>query len=224
MKLCGRIFFRPVWILIAAQFWGSHCRAELLGSPYPEIQKNFNQLLTTNACQGCDLRGVVMNHLNLSEADLQSANLTGAQLNFSCLTSANLRDADLHGAWLIGADLAGADLTGTMLEGDAVKTWPTKTAESKTGKEQTAVSDLFADWSAADGEPVRRSVDEVPVIEVVPVPSTAEEILFWHYLLGLRQAAEQTHGHVPAKKPEPPFSAPAPAEQSQTGQVSAARK
>ena len=212
MKFCGRIFFRPVWLLVAAQFWGGHCRAELLGSPYPDIQKHFNQLLTTNACPGCDLRGAVMNHLNLAKADLQGANLTGAQLNFTCLTSANLRDADLHGAWLIGADLAGADLNGTILEGDAVKTWPAGSAKNKAGKEPTTVPDLFADWQTA-AETARRSVDEVPVIEVVPVPSTAEEIRFWQYLLGLRQAAEQ-----------PSSSASVAAEQSQTGQASAKHK
>ncbi|CAK8723582.1 hypothetical protein GCAAIG_13415 [Candidatus Electronema halotolerans] len=215
MKFCGRIFFRPVWLLIAAQFWGGHCRAELLGSPYPDIQKHFNQLLTTNACPSCDLRGAVMNHLNLAKADLQGANLTGAQLNFTCLTSANLRDADLHGAWLIGADLAGADLNGTILEGDAVKTWPGKGA-NRIDKKQAAtdIPDLFADWQTAAAEMARRSVDEVPVIEVVPpVPSTAEEIRFWQYLLGLRQAAEQ-----------PSSSASVSAEQSRTGQASAKHK
>jgi len=211
MKLCGRIFFRPVLILIAVQFCSGSSHAELLGSPYPDIQRNFNQLLTTNACPGCDLRGAVMNHLNLSKADLQSANLTGAQLNFTCLTEADLRDADLHGAWLIGADLAGADLTGTILEGDAVKTWP-GTGKNKADKKQakTDTPDLFADWQKEE-ERSRRSVDEVPVVEVVPVPNTAEEIRFWHYLLGLRQAAEQ-----------PPSSVSAG--QSQTGQADAARK
>ena len=219
MKLCGRIFLRPVWILIAAQFWSGYCRAELLGSPYPEIQKNFNQLLATNACPSCDLSGAVMNHLNLSEADLQGANLTGAQLNFTCLTQANLRDADLHGAWLIGADLAGADLHGTILESDA-STTRLGSDENNADKKQTATSvpDLFADWRTT-AKMTRRSVDDVPVIEVVPVPSTIEEIRFWQYLLGLRQAADQKRGPVSITD-----SSSASAEQLKAGQGSAARK
>jgi hypothetical protein len=218
MKLCGCIFFRPVLILIAAQFWGGQCRAELLGSPYPAIQKNFNQLLTTNACPGCDLRGAVMNHLNLSKADLQGANLTGAQLNFTCLTEADLREADLHGAWLIGADLAGADLGGTILEGDAVKTWPAAgAANNKANKEQPTVPDLVADRQTAAAV-ARRSVDEVPVLEVAPVPSTAEEIRFWQYLLELRRAAARQRVPVPADKKGTPSSS------DSAGQGSAARK
>jgi hypothetical protein len=40
--------------------------AELVGSPDPEIKKNFRQLLTSNACKGCNLRGVMLTRLNLA--------------------------------------------------------------------------------------------------------------------------------------------------------------
>jgi uncharacterized protein YjbI with pentapeptide repeats len=65
------------------------------------------QLLETNVCSACDLRG----------ADLSGASLRMAILNWADLTGADLRDADLTGASLINADLTGADLTGAILTG-----------------------------------------------------------------------------------------------------------
>ena len=131
------------------------------------------------------------------EQDLQGANLTGAQLNFAVLNRAKLRNADLHGAWLIGADLAEADLIGTILEGMGTAAWSGKTEQKNTRsspQQDTALPDLFADWQQE--ETSRRSVDEIPVIEASSFSNKAQEICFWHYLLGLKmkqKAAQERH-------------------------------
>jgi hypothetical protein len=91
--------------------------AELLGSHDPEIRKNFNQLITTNACSHCDLRAVVLNRVNLDGANLEGANLEGAQLNLASLVGANLRQANLHRASLGAADVSRADFRGARLTG-----------------------------------------------------------------------------------------------------------
>ena len=91
--------------------------AEPLGSGRPVVQKNFQQLIRTNRCPGCDLAGAVLTRINLSDADLSGANLAGAKLNLADLSGANLKGANLQGARLGGADLAGADLTGANLTG-----------------------------------------------------------------------------------------------------------
>ncbi|CAK8714757.1 MAG: Pentapeptide repeat-containing protein [Candidatus Electronema aureum] len=164
---------------------------ELLGSPDPKIRRNFNQLLVTNACRGCDLRGAVLNRLNLAEADLEGADMTDARLNATSLTGANLRGAVLRGASLGGADLTGANLVGTNLEG-ADFTLSGKPSNSA-GQQVTAaaanevnnvLSGIFAGELGADALntqettlPRRRDVDEIPVIETETVSENiAEEI------------------------------------------------
>jgi hypothetical protein len=91
--------------------------AELLGSDDPEIRKNFNQLITTNACSLCNLRGVVLNRVNLAGANLEGANLEGAQLNLAHLVGANFRQANLRNASLGAADVSQADFRGATLTG-----------------------------------------------------------------------------------------------------------
>ncbi|MDD3620765.1 MAG: pentapeptide repeat-containing protein, partial [Desulfobulbaceae bacterium] len=86
-------------------------------SPRQEVRENFQRLLETNACPGCDLSGAVMNRADLAGADLRGANLAGSKLYLANLAEADLRDANLQGAALGGADLAGADLTGANLTG-----------------------------------------------------------------------------------------------------------
>ncbi|MGR0480041.1 MAG: pentapeptide repeat-containing protein [Candidatus Electronema sp. V4] len=150
--------------------------AELLGSQIPEIRQNFNRLLTTNACRGCNLSGAVLNRLNLAEADLEGADLSGAQLNAASLTGANLRGANLRGAWLGGADMTGANLLGANWEG-ADFTLNGKPA-GEAGQQVVAgagqsppVSDLFAPLPAPaaqeeERQAARRPVDEIPVIVI----------------------------------------------------------
>ena len=67
--------------------------------------KLLAQLLETNECIGCDLRGV-----DLQKADLQDANLIGANLENANLEGANLEGANLRGANLRRANLAKAIL------------------------------------------------------------------------------------------------------------------
>jgi len=91
--------------------------AELLGSADQDIKNNFKQLITSNACKGCNLRGAVLSRLNLAGADLEGADLSGAWLNGSSLAGAKLRNAVLRGARLGGADLSQADLRGVDMSG-----------------------------------------------------------------------------------------------------------
>ncbi len=88
-----------------------------IGSGRSIVQKNFQQLVKTNGCPGCDLAGAVLTRVDLSGADLSGANLAGAKCNLADFSGANLRGANLQGANLGGADLAGADLTGANLTG-----------------------------------------------------------------------------------------------------------
>ena len=76
--------------------------------------KLFTQLLETNECIGCDLRGV-----DLQQADLQEANLIGANLEEANLEGANLEGANLRGANLRRANLAQAILRNVDLRGES---------------------------------------------------------------------------------------------------------
>ena len=102
--------------LLAGCFVGSGYSAPI-GSGRPIVQKNFQRLISSNGCPGCDLAGAVLTRVNLSGADLSGANLAGAKLNLADLSGANLSGANLQGASLGGVDLAGADLTGANLTG-----------------------------------------------------------------------------------------------------------
>lgn len=87
-----------------------------------DIQQNVDNLIRTNACAGCDLRGADLNRMILAGADLSDANLSGAtfflaDLSEANLSGANLRDAKFGGADLANADLRGADLRGALLDG-----------------------------------------------------------------------------------------------------------
>ncbi len=107
-----------------------------------EDLQHLQQLLSTNACQRCnltraglvqadlayadltgaDLRGANLSRANLSYTDLTGANLSGAALFGANLTGARLTNAqlngtDLRGAYMVDADLAGANLDSTLLRG-----------------------------------------------------------------------------------------------------------
>ncbi|PID72010.1 MAG: hypothetical protein CSB34_04035 [Desulfobulbus propionicus] len=92
-----------------------------LGSPRPEAQKNFQQLLKTKSCPGCDLAGTNMTRVDLSGADLEGANLAGATFLLADLSKANLKNANLQDAAFGGADLAEADLRGANVSGAIVE-------------------------------------------------------------------------------------------------------
>lgn len=92
----------------------------LLGSLAParaEDLQHLQQLLSTQDCPQCDLRGAGLVHANLAGANLQGANLVRANLSQSDLVGADLSGANLTGASLAGADLSGANLAGANLTG-----------------------------------------------------------------------------------------------------------
>ena len=87
----------------------------------------LTQLLDTNECPSCDLRGAnlrrkVLNGAKLAKADLNAARfdeaeLSGADLTGAYLFGANLSQTDLRGARLINADLRKANLSRADLQG-----------------------------------------------------------------------------------------------------------
>ena len=87
----------------------------------------LTQLLYSNECPGCDLRGAslqrkVLNGANLAKADLNGARfdeseLSAADLTVAYLFGANLSRANLRGAQLINADLRKANLSRAVLQG-----------------------------------------------------------------------------------------------------------
>ena len=90
------------------------------------IQQNIDELIRSNSCVGCDLRGADLNRMILTDADLSNADLSGAtfylaDLSGANLSGANLREAKFGGADLAGADLRGADLRGALLDGAFLK-------------------------------------------------------------------------------------------------------
>lgn len=100
---------------------GHEAMGSLSVSPSEEVQLNFQQLIETNSCPGCNLSGAVLNRIDLSGANLEGANLAGTQLYLANLAGANLQNANLQGAALGGADLAGADLRGANLTGAIIE-------------------------------------------------------------------------------------------------------
>lgn len=79
------------------------------------LQENFNRLVRTKQCPGCDLQGAVLTRMDLRGANLQGANLAKAKLSLTDLSEADLKNANLREAVLGGADFAGADLRGADL-------------------------------------------------------------------------------------------------------------
>jgi len=115
MTMKKNAFYFACCLLIGFLTGDGH--AAPIGSARPIVQKNFQQLIKTNGCPGCDLAGAVLTRVDLSGADLSGANLAGAKCNLADFSGANLRGANLQGANLGGSDLAGADLTGANLTG-----------------------------------------------------------------------------------------------------------
>lgn len=161
------------------------------GSNRPIAQRNFQQLIESNSCPGCDLAGVVLTRVDLSGANLEGANLAGAKLFLADLSHANLRSANLQSASLGGADLAGADLTGANLTGailegaymkgaitDGVLTNKTATTATVENGELVVVPEQSQSKSAPYSQDMviesRRDFEESPpnVEAAVPVNST----------------------------------------------------
>lgn len=91
-----------------------------LGIAAPAQAENLThlrQLMSTRACQQCDLRRAGLVYGDLEGADLRNADLSEANLSRADLRNADLRGANLRGAVLTSADLSGADLSGANLQG-----------------------------------------------------------------------------------------------------------
>ncbi len=85
-----------------------------LGFALPALAANpthLRQLLDTNRCPGCDLRGANLEGVSLRGADLSEANLQGANFRNADLRYANFRSANLSEAILIAADLEAANFS-----------------------------------------------------------------------------------------------------------------
>ncbi len=134
------------------------------------VKNNVEVLKKTKACPNCDLKGAMLNRMNLSGANLQGADLTGAKLFLTNLSGANLKNAHLQraifgGADLAGADLRGADLTGAdistaylvgaKLDGEFIKTKPYEKELSELEK-STYVDDTVRPKKIDDSHPVSR--------------------------------------------------------------------
>lgn len=76
---------------------------------------DMRQLLSTGDCSDCDLSGVTLRQLDLSDADLEGANLSNVQFIDVQLMRADLEDANLSGAFFRGSDLTGATLKNANL-------------------------------------------------------------------------------------------------------------
>ncbi|MEM1426966.1 MAG: pentapeptide repeat-containing protein, partial [Cyanobacteria bacterium P01_H01_bin.130] len=76
---------------LGAIFLGSTAIASRAADP-----QHLQQLLQTNSCENCDLRGAGLVYGNLQGANLQGANLQGANLSRSNLRYANLQGANLE--------------------------------------------------------------------------------------------------------------------------------
>lgn len=72
--------------------------------------EDYQRVLATKSCEGCDLSGADLSFLNLAGADLRGANLQGADLSSTNLTNANLEGTDLTGAILTNTVLTDANL------------------------------------------------------------------------------------------------------------------
>lgn len=83
---------------------------EVLGTGHQNSEQ-LDQLLKTNKCKQCDLRGANFDAANLVQADLTLINLDGAKLQSANLDSVKLRGASLRAANLEGVILSNANLT-----------------------------------------------------------------------------------------------------------------
>ena len=73
--------------------------------------EHMQQLLTSNNCTDCDLRGASLAGANLQQTNLKGSNLRGVNLEGANLEGANLEGCNLRWANLEGANLQGADLS-----------------------------------------------------------------------------------------------------------------
>lgn len=73
------------------------------------------QLIISTSCNGCDLRTLNLNNVNLSNKDLTNANLSGVNLSNKDLSGTNLTNDNLSGCIMNNMDLSTTTLTGANL-------------------------------------------------------------------------------------------------------------
>ncbi len=181
------VFYFACCLLISFSAGDGH--AAPIGSARPVVQKNFQQLIKTNGCPGCDLAGVVLTRVDLSGADLSGANLAGAKCNLADFSGANLQGANLQGANFGGADLAGANLiganlTGAILQGaylkgaklDGMLTEQTSVENGSTGETvfvPDSAKSKHAPYSQEAAIGKRRDLEEAPPVVSQPQGNSA---------------------------------------------------
>jgi uncharacterized protein YjbI with pentapeptide repeats len=74
------------------------------GTTYVKQRVLMHRLLSSKACEGCDLSGLNLAGLDLSNTTLKGANLQGANLQGTQLNNADFTDANLSQANLTDAD------------------------------------------------------------------------------------------------------------------------
>lgn len=79
----------------------------------------IDMVISTDACEYCNLAGVDFSGHDLTKVKLSHANLSGAVLSNIDLSGADLRFATLQGAVLGNSNLDGANLCGAQLNGSA---------------------------------------------------------------------------------------------------------
>lgn len=89
----------------------------VLGGPSVTARENFDKLLKTRSCEGCDLSGLNFNRMDLSGVNLEGADLSLSTFFLANLSGANLKNAKCNGAKFGGADLGDSDLRGADLRG-----------------------------------------------------------------------------------------------------------
>jgi len=83
--------------------------------------EDLRQLLDTQRCQGCDLRGANLEGVDLRSADLTEAQLQGANLRNADLKYSNFRGANLTNAVMIAADLEAVNFSDAVLRNADVR-------------------------------------------------------------------------------------------------------
>ena len=161
-----------------------------------EVQANIKVLTETKNCPGCDLKGAVLNRLDLDGANLEGANLSRAKLFLSNLANANLKNSNLAEAEFGGADLANADLrganltatsfagaymVGTLLDGEMISAKPYADDDISQVEEEVYVDDTVKPKVSPSTEDInigsRRDFEETSqeVIVKSPQQETATE-------------------------------------------------
>ncbi|MCP4297628.1 MAG: pentapeptide repeat-containing protein [Proteobacteria bacterium] len=102
----NRTSFARIAITFSGLFWVLTVALLISNNAIAYDRYDYDRLMKTGNCVGCDLSSVKINKMDLSGSDLRGANLNNAQMQ-----GTNLYKADLFGTILSGADLSFAHWT-----------------------------------------------------------------------------------------------------------------